>query len=524
MFTMHNVYNKFNTIARAELDGQTVDFIISSIISKRNKEELDENIQFVILNSYLDYKGYEFKKILMDKLLSAAATMDDMLVAPEIYPLPYSAVTDILDLFDLNDVFYYLKHIFKLQPPTNLADVWDPLIESDSKGTRVQTYLKEDYLELAAVCTILKVGLMPCYNLAYNRQKELSSVYKEYILYHLFKKHPIMTTPPIVKVKGLIQKLIEQSSSSDEQNDAKRVLEKSIPKDDILDYVLSLSIFQKLAISPLVDDDFNKNVVTKVYNFVNNKLQVSKDLTGAIRAKSTRKNTDGSDGDSESVVESHRIVTDRSQGEVIEMNWVIDSLDKVIAQLPPKQRELVTLKEAQNIRHIIAKLPPVHILKTQVILVSTIFKSIMDPRCIDYIELENLYNLFAVGYVYMWNMGYRHLAIILASTVDLNVDEDTIYLNSTVNKSRLSKELKDELDVIFPYKRVINSDTQINLAEEAIGEMVDELYRCRLISLVPKDVMDEAIGGTTMAHIVTSDIKIMLANFIVQNERRIYNV
>ena len=116
------------------------------------------------------------------------------------------------------------------------------------------------------------------------------------------------------------------------------------------------------------------------------------------------------------------------------------------------------------------------------------------------------------------------MAIILASTVDLNVDEDTIYLNSTVNKSRLSKELKDELDVIFPYKRVINSDTQINLAEEAIGEMVDELYRCRLISLVPKDVMDEAIGGTTMAHIVTSDIKIMLANFIVQNERRIYNV
>ena len=48
-------------IVNPENDQQKIDFSVSSIVSRRNKEELAPEHQYDVLNAFLNYKGMEFK-------------------------------------------------------------------------------------------------------------------------------------------------------------------------------------------------------------------------------------------------------------------------------------------------------------------------------------------------------------------------------------------------------------------------------------------------------------------------------
>ena len=521
MFELCNVYiqNAGTTIMVRRHD-EELEFILTPLISKRNKTDLNEKTQFEILNAYVDYKGDAFKDALMTVLSKCNDDVMETLTVNDIYPLPYHIVHPILDLFDLQDVFNFLKFEFKLKPPSELLDVFDPKIESDSRGTRVQTYLKDDYLELAALATIFKVAMLPVFNYAYIKQEKLGSMNKEYILFHLFKKHPLYQSDPMVKIRGLIQKLIEQTTTTGSV-DAIRVLEKQIPRDELPFYVLGIVMIQKVSIASLVEDDNMKNIVTKVYNYVNNKLKSAGDVSKCIRNKTTLKDVDGLPGDSESYIESHRQLHAHSPSDIVEFEWAVNSIDMVISQLPPRQKSLVDVELAKKTYKNCEVFKKGHILPVHISLLSIIFKSIIDPRSLDYIKVDTLLNLFSVGFSYLWGMGQKNLALILTAIPDTSIKDNIMVINSTVNKTRLSKELKEELDYFFPYKKVINEETHVNLAEETIGYISEVIYDHQWIPTADKELVSEVIGDGNFSKLVPSDFKVNLAEFIIQNERNI---
>ena len=215
-------------------------------------------------------------------------------------------------------------------------------------------------------------------------------------------------------------------------------------------------------------------------------------------------------------------------GDIIEMNWATETVEKIISQLPPRQYKLVKLKEVKYAKTFVTRIIPTGILKSQITILTTIFKGVIDPRCFDYLEINNIYNLFAIAFSYLWNLEFKQLALLLTCSTDSSIDNDVIYINSTVNISHISKELKDELDIMFPYMRIAKSEKKdksklINLAEETIGEVVDEFHNTKLVITAPPELTEEVIGKKGVRGLLTSDIKNMLASFIVKNERMVYN-
>ena len=187
-FSIENLYIKnADTKIKVTYNDRMLEFTIGSVIGKKNKEDLDNTVQFVLLNEYLAYKGEVFQAELFDKLCKSMDDIVATLTRAEIHPLPYHIVFPLLDHFDLNDVFLFLKNVKGLQAPSNLADTFDTSIESDGRGTRVQTYIKDDFIELAALTIIMKVVLGPLCELAYAKSKEVNSMHKEYILFQLIK-------------------------------------------------------------------------------------------------------------------------------------------------------------------------------------------------------------------------------------------------------------------------------------------------------------------------------------------------
>lgn len=525
MFSIHymsNGYVKKDITVMYIVEGkEPLYFEISSLISLRNKEDIQDEKQFYIVNQYLQYKGKEFQEQLYNVLQNSLINVMNTVQQQGLDPNNRSIVYPVLDLLNYNDILNYLTYEFKLQPPKNLKTVYDQSIEDDKRGSRAQTYLQSDYLELATLSIILKIAMLPVYDYAAIKQSELSTDMKEYLVFHLFKKHPIYNSAPMQKLYEMSKVLIKQTTSSDEAENI-RILEKGIPNDELPFYILSIIVIQKVAIATLIDDNADKNIITKIYNYINNKLKPNSDISKSIRSKSVLQDIDSQTGDSESMIESFRGTTDLAAGFIVEFNWALSSVQKIIEQLPEKQKRYIDILIINDAEKFCKKfLESGNITTNHVIVLSIIFKSIIDPRTLDYLNIECLKNLIVVGFAYLWKLDCKEIALLLTS-IPIDNSDNTMVINQTTNKSRLNKEIKEELNFYFPYTKMINELSETNIAEEAINKLTDIYFSKRWYPLADEKYILEILGEINYSKLLFSDIKIMLANFIIKNEKELY--
>jgi len=516
MFSLHNLYNKNGLVVRIEHDKAIVEFDISTVINKRNKDDLDPEKQFLLLNGYLDYKGDSFKKELMNKYLAAEDTLTGTLTRKDINPLPLSISHSILNMFKFKDVLDYVTNVYKVVPPQGLKTEFNKVTERDGDGTRAQTYLKTDYLELAALVVIIKSVLGPIGQFSYLKNNMINGLNKEHILYTFISTHKIFNTAPMQKLLAFSAKLVEISFKSDEIA-AVRVIEKRIPKDDMPLYILSSVIFSRIIISSIVDDVDGNNVITKMHTYISNKLNIRKDVSSAISNKHALSTSEGGEGERDSIVESYRVISNLTAATVVELCWAVSNIEFVIGNLPvPLDPAVVKDALAHNqvfYTH--------NISKQQLVILGTIFKDIIDPRALVYLSNKELIGLMSIGFAYLWAIDCKHMAILLNSVAEVE-SGDTLSINSSVNRTRITKELKDKLAFHYPYSRVINATTNANVAEEAINLLAINIYDTKWNPIVGDIYVKELVENRSMLRSVPSDLKIKLAEmFIKLEENRI---
>lgn len=314
MFKLVSLPPKGAAGVRVTLNNSELNFSISSVLTKRNKEDADGERQYSLLNDYLSYKGMEFKDELFMRYQQA---YNDILYAgidKDEKTLPYGIVHPVIDLFDIIDIFNWLKHIRHILPPLILAETFDPMIESDERGSRVQTYLKDDFIELAALTVIIKAAILPIAHYAQYNSSIANSKLMAYILFDFIKSHKIYDSAPMVKLLGMVKKLIDLPTNTPEAQ-AIRVIEKMLARDEIPTYILARAVILRVSTATIVDDDGEGNIITKIYKYINTALKETIDTAKAIREKVPISTDDGAGGmDQESFVEAFRMTTEITTG------------------------------------------------------------------------------------------------------------------------------------------------------------------------------------------------------------------
>lgn len=518
MFSIKNIYTKSSTVINIENLDSNVEFIISTIISKKNKDELDDPRQFTLLDGFINWKGDDFKKKLYDRYVRSFNDIIDTATLKEIYPLPVYIVNPILDMFRLDEVVKYLVEVYGLKAPSNLADEFDEMIELDGRGTRVQTYIKKDYIELAALVVVIKAIIGPIGQFAYVRSKDLNKTHKNYILYQFLIQHPIFQSEPAEKLWGLIDKVVNLPTN-ESVLDSIRTLENRLPKDEIPTAVLARVVIEKLPLACIVDDDKDKNIVTKIYNYVNNKLKSQGDTTKSIKPKTSLVDSESGTGDEESIIESTRVCGNLGTATPLEISWSINSIEAIMFQLPDYMKKDIDLALAYEAHDCCQVFMNGNLHRTQIDMLTFLFKDVVVPRALEHVDIESIINLMGVGFSYLWGMGFKQMALLLIAQQD-TTQTDIMTINTTVNRSRLSKEMKDELERLYPYKRVINEDTQANLVEELITTLVNEIYDVRWIHTGKDKWVEEVLGDRNSDKILPVDLKLQLASIIIEHEKR----
>lgn len=514
MFTLLNVYNTNNLIVQIHHDDDTVDFDISMLVSKRSKEELDPPRQYALLNAYVDYKGEEFKRALMNRYKEADDVLMSVLSRKELNPLPLSIVHNILDMFDQKELFDYCKNVYGIKPPKQLINSFNTQIEIDGDGTRAQTYLKDDFIELAALNVALKAVLPVIGQFGYFKRALISGVHTEYILFNFIITHPIYKTPAMIKLLQFIEVLVAISFKKVDLA-AIRVIEKRIAREEMALYILSSVVFNKISIATMVDDFDGKNVITRMHNYVHNKLNVRKDVSSAIRAKKALSDTDGTNGEKESLIESYRSTTDKSVSVIVEINWVVGNINTLMSMMDYNVNPDI-VNDAYERLGVFHTIP---ITKQQRHLLSFIFKDVIDPRSLVYLERDSIINLLAVGFAYLWETDSKYLAILLTSYLKITND-DIMTINTTVNRTRLSKELKDQLMKYYPYTRVINNTTNANVVEETINSLSNEIYTQTHVPTADMKYIKEVVKNKSLLKIIPADLKHQITVMLLRIEKR----
>ncbi len=516
MFTLINLYNSSQLELKVEHNNLEAIFNIATIVNKRNKDELNANKQFEVLEAYIDYKGPEFKNKLMDEYVKSNELLMYSIGKVEIVPLPYELVDNILDMFNIDDMFHFIKFVYKLKPLASLDAEFDEKRVADSLGTRVQTYIKDDYLELTALVQIIKTVVGPIGQFGYMNSTELGKVHNHYVLFDFIDHHIIAETRPFIKLQGLIEKIIETMSRSDEES-AIRVIEKQVPTDELGNWVMSVAIIQKIGMSVVTDDTDTKNTITRTYNFVNNKLNNKGDTSNSIRVKKTGTDSDSSSNDPESVLESHRIVYDQSIANIVEMKWGLQTQMNNFKLMDDKIDPVVY----QHAKEFTKVLYDVKIADVQIRVLSWIFKDVIDPRAIKYVDIDTIIGSMALMFAYLWCNDFKDMALLLTA---MPVEHDgAVMINFTNNRSRLTKELKDELDVVFPYKKVIVSNTgnrEVNICEDSINLATNDFYKHRWNYIAHNDYVSEVTGNISTMVSIPSVFKIRLAELILHINKK----
>jgi len=521
MINIELIYGTKEILSRVTLgEGKyerTIKLNVGQFITRRNKVPANEGKQYILLNRYLNSKGVEFQEKYFE-LLEAGMEQIKRIAINNTLSLPYKSINNIIDLIDYEDVLKFVK--LNITPPSKLADVFNMRIEQDEKGSRIQTYLKSDYLELVAVALVFKatLGLLGEYVTA--NKKDMTGSRIEYTIYDVYRQNKITETSPMVKLVGFITKLMEQPLASNAS--MIHMLEVQTSEDELKMYLLSKVVLNRVAVSTIIDDNDDLNIVTVIYNYINNKL---KPPTGAksIREKTvlSEPGTDNTAENKDSQFEAYRASTDTTNGAIIEVNFVTDTIEKVLNQLPEKMYQQVDMKALKDTSRLPRDFQKANFTHFQVTMLSIVFKNVIDPRSIPQLKRENMVILISVMFAYLIGMGYKHLAILSVCFI-YEEDDEIRVVKLTGNRTRIDAQLKDQLNEVFPYKRIKNlkndNSDDINIVEELINTLSKEVWNLKWLPAATVKKYTEGLLTDEGVYALPFDLKPSLARFILEHE------
>ena len=501
--------SSINPMVVAKHKDQELNFPVRRIINRRLREPVNESKVFFLINEYIKYKGSTYQDKLFDTLKQSSETIEMEAFKPGLEPFPIAPFHNVLNMFDLEDIKNFLKKSKLITPPSRLGDVFDTSIELNEKGTRVQTYLKEDYMELIALLVALKsiFGLIGKYT-ALKSGLLQNNPYREYILLQLIITHPITHSEAFKKVFLSINKLVERVMS-DNNKYIIRILEKNISRDAIPEYIMGKVIIERLFTNNELDDTNNKSTITKIYKYASNQLKSKSDVSN-IKVKYYNQTSE--DGESESNLESLRTPSNITMGNIQEF--------RVYASMPYPIMEKLGLGEYKKDfsklnKYFTEKFSLYLPLEESIYITSWIVKSAIDPRCVFYLKINELINLITIAYLWLKKHELYGLAEILVSyqNFDSHINISSAYV------SKIDPYVKNELDKYFPFKRtIISKDVkkEESFIETIIGKIYKNLATFSLKTLAEKEVVKKANSGTYSVDIVLPpDIKNQFMHLLI---------
>lgn len=485
------------------------------------KNARESLVAFNLLNEYVHWRGDEYIEELYrgyEKLynLSLEYTMANDKDSDAIKSNFCMQLTNVINLLDINMIHKYITEVHRLVKPVIIKDEFDMQVETDGLGTKNQTYITEEYYWLMALITIFKATYGPLAQLVYG-SSDNAKKHPELQMLDILRQQPLAKHFSFIKLRVYVATIVEKTFDKDKIGDH-RVLSTQLSRDVIPMYYLSKAMFSKMIVLDQLEDpnasDFD--IVRYLYRDVNSKIKNdSGNSSEAIRNKNKPNEAEVDGEDKESVIESYRIATDVPPGIAVEMNWATKTVDRILKQLPMKVREVITDDNLRMGIQLSGTFTPDAITNIHLTILGTLFKSIIDPRGLKYLQAVSIYNMIAIGYAILVGIDNKPLAYMLVSRRTASLEDSTMNIASNLNAAKAKGYRDEELSKLYP-ERYIDSTK----GDEKPGDLVIlDWVSNRYIEMNKYNWITPSILGVGVKDILISTLKNKLVDFLIDNEQ-----
>lgn len=417
---------------------------------RRNETLLESVNPFLELNGYLTYKGEEFQDHVFAFYQRCQHIFDTVYDVAGMNEQLSRAIEILYEPFDFADISHYVTYycIGKSisYPPSILSNI-DQFTDK-SLITRERTYLKEDYHEL--ICFIIALRLLaPIWSVYIPRIVSTYGVpWKEYYAYILILRSKLAQHPSLARLQRYIECTIEKG------NDPNSAILAGLSLEEYPVWLMAQALARRVIMGDITGNPNSPaSLVVIVYKYVEQKaIGNDKSFIGKVSVKrplSEQKN----DIDTMCVLETYNTRQEVADGYIEMFNVFLEDPFEVAYHLDPTiPKELI--EEAHNgIPDLLAG----EIKKGQLIINQWVLNKVVPARALEYVEKTALVNGMIAARAYLWHKGLYSLAA-LATCLPVESGWDVPLLASD-RRSRVNKELLEELSKHFPYYRHVAGKT-----------------------------------------------------------------
>lgn len=487
-------------------------------LSELSRSVIKTDTIFDDLNKYLATLPISTQAILFEIFRSIHEDLSSSMPLELIAKSVQSKAGVILSHFVFDHVVEFVNRSTDIIIPDSFKEVFTQDLTKNI--TRGKTYTRKDYIELVAMILILK-SLLPVFaHYMYIIQKEVGKEYKEDYVLTIINNSQYDQHRTINKLRRYINDTLIETNSYNLYD----LTMKGITIEEHADILLARTIIRKLLVSDLsgfIDGrpkvDSSHNLITYTFKFM---TQLKKDSERSPRMQ-TRSDAGGKQTeDTLSTLEECRLQQNIAIGDIVALEHFIGDAHQLAIRLSDtlSNRTLSEFIESSSV------LETEMIYSPQIKIIQILFKKVISPQSLPYLNKKKIVELMALGQALLWENNMRILALLLGA---ITRESEVSMLATTGSRGRLDPEIAAEVISLFPFNYLPRHSKErkpkpVNPALEDIDKLAKEFNNHIWFSTLPLSKIQEAYQDAHYQEkrlIIPHNIRNEIGKFFIFAER-----
>lgn len=339
-------------------------------------------------------------------------------------------------------------------PSFEIPDTIDDEFEEGAITPRGMTYLKEDYIELAAYGIALRL-MVPIWGIYQTVLKANNRPFLELEMVSLLRSTNLLNCNASEKLLTYCTTFFESKMS---QNDQIALVLKGLATTEFPRLIRAQTMIRRLSIFPILDKPPSHTpshtLIANIFYFVKSRIAPDvRKVTDKVRWK-IMEDGHGGDEDKDSYIEKNKIKKATSDGDNQLINYYTENVNAIARRRDPE----VPFELIDESLDGIVRMQETPIQPFQVSLVEWVVTPVLTARTIRNLNQASQLRMIAVAQALLRHWGFFDIAVFLTVLDD---DDDAGSLSALtrppVVKARFTKEHQDRLKKAFPYERKTNT-------------------------------------------------------------------
>lgn len=414
----------------------------------------------------------------------------------------------LLDLHDFDTMYHWLIFKSNIIIPESFDKEY--VDSPDNTGSREQTYLRSDYMKLAALSLVLRT-LVPVWGEYINATKEeTGNDWKEYYAFQLISQAKLLNCDAFDKLRIYIDYNIRNEEIS-----PNKIVIGSISSEDFPIWLLALICVRKLCVGNIERGDAKAHLVSFIFQYISQKTRgVDSNGENRIKKKYHESKNESEPQNKLSRLESYKLKQNISMGEIVELEYSVSDLRRCAYRLSPNMNDEILDSCLNSIQILNSQ----RLADAQINLLRWIFTPIISPNGIMYLSKQKIVDALGVAQAVLWTKNHKFLSLLISSFAS---KDNEIQILSTDRKDKIDKDLVAELDRLYPYFKLFggkkSTNKPTNQAIKSIDNLVEELSINTWIMTADDYFINEVFNKFNDRRLsIPYDIKNILATLVVE--------